>query len=907
MMTSMIDNIGTDNCLNSYLGGVEYFDKDKLYYILNHKKKFQKILKEQSEVDDDDTTDMLERVRKYFMISLDQGQGGSTTKTGHINVNYNNRSNAGRLFANNCLSLQNINHKIRHTIAGEYYIDVDMVNAHPVILEYICKELNRKDKSFPKCPHLSYYNSERNLLFEKYDDEGFDRDKIKKLILTIINGGKGIYRKVKKKKVNVRVNLDISSSTTKDENWICKFNAEMSNIRGSLRKKYIDRYERIRENERDKRGYGEDDSDSDSADESDADADGDSPGCIQEREEAEEKKYNYEGKTISSLMCDGENFILKVMVDFFKSKGLINSLGRMDAILCFDGIMINRRYWREDEEKEIIKQCEATISDKCDVQMMLKIKPMDKVLKLPKMISCRPNPNQDIFMYEEFLKSAATWENFCKIKYEIVQFINKDTYLIRGDKPMIIKENIKYDTIDEWSPDNIDRVFKIGDGYSMEMSNVKFRGSAVGKKDDGADIKSSDLNIDGYKLWITSKYRSDKSKIVFDPDYYYAGKPTNDVYNLFNGLNIERDILSYTIKPLDEDAPFFQHIKKIWCKGDMKAYNYVLNWFASIIKYPGRKLRSCIVLKSTERAGKGIIIDKIREIMGENYVFHPSSPKDILGDFNSGCRNKLLVFLDELVWGGDKERAGTFKKLTTEKYISINEKFKSVFTVKNLMNIIIASNESWVVPAGTTDTRWFCLLLDPYLATCSRTEKKRAVENILSTDIRRLAKFFYERDISDWDSDDIVITDELREQRIQSMSPMNKWWFDAQNSGYIENNDTKYYYAHDSSESKAGSIISLKKRFGSYIEYSGDRHMTFRSFNKAIRHLMGDVPIIKPRVNGVQIRSIKLPDLEVTRNIWREKFADADWEFEDPEVLNSDDDSADNSSDTDDSDGPGSI
>lgn len=857
----MIGNIGVDNCLNSYLGGIEYFDKDKLYYILNHKKKFQKILSEQSEIDDGDTTDMLERVRKYFMMSLNQGQNGYITKTGHINVNYNNRHDAGRLFAENCMSLQNINHKIRHTIGSDYYVDIDMVNAHPVILEYICKELREKDPSFPECPYLSYYISERNKLFEKYADAGLNQNKIKKLILTIINGGKGIYRKVKKKKVNVCSSK--SSSAGVDENWICKFNSEMERIRGSLRRKYVDRYERVRETERDKRGYGEDDDD-DSTDRSDA------------SDRAEEKKYNYEGKLISSLMCDGENAILTVIIKFFKSKGLINSLGRMDAVLCFDGLMINRRYWREDEEKEILSQCEDAITEQMNIKIQLKVKIMNKGLKLPSQISRRPNPNNDIFMYKDFLKDATDWEKLCKIKNEIVHFINKDTHFIRGDKPMIIKENIKYDAVDEYSPDSIDRVFKVGDGYSMEMANVKFHGSAVGKKDDGKEIKPADQSIDGYKLWITSEFRSDKSKIIFDPDYYYANKPTNDVYNLFNGLNVERDELE-EIEPLSEDSPFFNHIKNLWCKGNMKSYNYVLNWFASIIKYPGRKLRSCIVLKSTERAGKGIIVDLIREIIGENYVFHPSTPKEILGDFNSGCRNKLLVFLDELVWGGDKEKAGTFKKLITEKYISVNEKFKAVYKVVNLMNIITATNESWAAPVGTTDTRWFCLLLDPYMATCSRAEKKRIVDEILGTDIKRLAKFFYERDISDWNSDDIVITDELREQRIQSMSPLNKWWFDALNAGFVERKDEKSYFGV--------STVQQKHLYDSYIEYSQDRHMTIRSFNKTLKYLMGDVDILRPRVGRRQVKSVKLPIISIVQEIWRTKFADKDWEFEDPEVL----------------------
>jgi len=46
--------------------------------------------------------------------------------------------NSGRLYANGGLSLQSIKRRIRHTVAGDLYDDVDMVNAHPTILAQLC-------------------------------------------------------------------------------------------------------------------------------------------------------------------------------------------------------------------------------------------------------------------------------------------------------------------------------------------------------------------------------------------------------------------------------------------------------------------------------------------------------------------------------------------------------------------------------------------------------------------------------------------------------------------------------------------------------------------------------------------------------------------------------------------------
>lgn len=826
----MLCNIGIDNCLNS-ISAVECFDKDKLWYILNNEKKYKKILEENSA-----DWDSLGMSRMYYMMSSNRKEDGHISQTGYINVTYNNRHNTGRMYADGSLSLQNMNHMIRHAIASDYYIDVDIINAHPVILEYICEEKGLS------CPFLSYYNSNRELIIKAYIDKGIDRLEIKKLIISIVNGFQRIPNKIG------RITTEIDNNTNNSQNiqWIVQFFCEMREIRTKLCEIFPSRYEDIKEREREERDYVNEDEDED---------------------EDEDEKFNYPGKLISSIMSDGENIILQTMLDYFKEKNIVNNLGRIDAVLCFDGIMVDKKKYKNIN----LQDYELYIRERTGVPIKLKVKNMDKGLNLPSRIPSRPNPKNDIFLYEDIISKITTWKELCKIKNEIVHFINKDTIYCRGDQPMIIKENMRYN-----EDRGIDRVFKLDKGYRLDMSNVKFRAKLPKEEITKHDLKASDLVIDGYNLWISSKYRSDKSSIIFDPKYYYDNKPTDDVYNLFNGLEIEAHDLQ-DVEPLyvDDTDGWIYLIKEIWCNGKTELSDWVWNWLAERIQKPWKKSRTSLVLKSTERAGKGLGVDPLREILGKNYVFHPTSPEEILGNFNSGLLNKLFVFMDELVWGGDRQKAGTFKKLISEKKVSINAKFRSIFEVDNRANIIISSNESWIIPAGTTDTRWFVLKLNPLLATCDREKKKRIVNSIINTDIRRIAKFLYERDISNWDSDDIVITDELRDQRVHSMTPFNKWWFDCINNGYIEYRGIKKYFT---------TFIPKVELYNSYYEYSEDRHMVKRSFGKMVKELTGDVKISQIRVGGVRIRHIKLPELESAREIWRKKYNDSDWILDDPEL-----------------------
>jgi len=97
---------------------------------------------------------------------------------GIVNVKYNQRDNKGRYFADKCLSLQNIKRQFRQTISHEFYDDIDMVNAHPVILLHLCKKNNINT------PYLSEYVNNRDKILK---DTGLSRDKAKQLYLIIMN------------------------------------------------------------------------------------------------------------------------------------------------------------------------------------------------------------------------------------------------------------------------------------------------------------------------------------------------------------------------------------------------------------------------------------------------------------------------------------------------------------------------------------------------------------------------------------------------------------------------------------------------------------------------------------------------------------------------------------------------
>lgn len=108
-------------------------------------------------------------------------------------------SNDGRLFVNH-FGIQRLHHKIRGILCDGLYTDFDMINAHPSILLYLCKENN-----YP-CYNLEYYINNRDLCISNLmNDINGDRNDAKRLFLRSMNSERPIKKYLEgKKQFNIK-------------------------------------------------------------------------------------------------------------------------------------------------------------------------------------------------------------------------------------------------------------------------------------------------------------------------------------------------------------------------------------------------------------------------------------------------------------------------------------------------------------------------------------------------------------------------------------------------------------------------------------------------------------------------------------------------------------------------------
>jgi hypothetical protein len=248
----------------------EIFDACKLQYIIDNWNDKHFLDDDNDDKDYKDKTETI--IKNYLKNSIIYNENQNIIK-----VIYNQKNkNIGRFFAKGSLSLQSLPRQIRHTIAKEFYYDIDIVNCAPVILYQYCIKNNID------CENLKEYVDKRDeILKEISKKDDMTKEEAKILIIKIINGGE-------LKSSNFLFLLNFEKEIKKIHELICKIPEN-------------EKYVKIGKKNSDKKNG-----------------------------------YNKNGSSVNVLLTDIENNILNCMIEYLKNKNIINK----NVVLVFDGLMI---------------------------------------------------------------------------------------------------------------------------------------------------------------------------------------------------------------------------------------------------------------------------------------------------------------------------------------------------------------------------------------------------------------------------------------------------------------------------------------------------------------------------------------------------------------------------------------
>ena len=253
----------------------EHYDLEKALNIIKNLKEFKKHTRESVQ---DSYYDIASRFVRY----VEENPKGVATVTYKY---FSSQTIAGRMEADidvdKEMVMQRMVREIRDSIASKHYMDVDMSNAQPKLLQWLCNKFKCP------CPTLDKYIESRDDIIDNIAEKnGKDSIDIKLTFIHVMNGGKEMYDELQEK-----------------TQYLEDFYKEMWDIRLFMMREFPKTFERAKKH-KNTTSY---------------------PG-------------NYTGSLINILLTTLENHCLQCMIYFFKENGFVDT----DCVMLYDGIYIPR-------------------------------------------------------------------------------------------------------------------------------------------------------------------------------------------------------------------------------------------------------------------------------------------------------------------------------------------------------------------------------------------------------------------------------------------------------------------------------------------------------------------------------------------------------------------------------------
>ncbi len=289
----------------------------------------------------------------------------------------------------------------------------------------------------------------------------------------------------------------------------------------------------------------------------------------------------------------------------------------------------------------------------------------------------------------------------------------------------------------------------------------------------GEDEKNRPIWKSAADVWLRHRDRRQFiNGVVFDPTRKHAGE---GILNLWEG---------FAVQPAEGDWSLLrEHIRTVICGGDPIRFGYLMGWMARMLQQPAEMGEVAVVMKGSEGCGKGTLAKALKRIIGQ-HALAVSNAKHLVGNFNAHLRDCIFLFADEAFFAGDRAHVGVLKAIVTEPTLTIEAKFANSIEAPNMLHIMMASNEQWVVPASMESRRFFVLEVSD--ARKNDHDYFAAIWQQMETGgYAAMLGDLLNEDLSNFNVRSVPTTDGLQRQRKLSLGTTEAWWLDCLERGYV--------------------------------------------------------------------------------------------------------------------------
>jgi len=507
-------------------------------------------------------------------------------RNGKAEITYNRPKGMtfGRCNPDKALGLFSIRREIRHTLAKNTFVDVDIENAHPSMLYQICKS------NGIECDNLEHYVNNRDATLQTVMTAySVSRDQAKKLFIILL-----FFGSFEKWALDCGITVEPSRD-------IKNFTKEIQTIGKTI----FDHNKAIF-------------------------------SLIKRRKvEQKAKDFNEIGSTVSYFLQELECRILESVYTYCVGNHLIEN---KIAVLCADGLMIVKDKYRP----ELLTIFADMVKERFGFALRFTCKEMNQdflsILDAHQLTESQilaetmGDYNTALAVNEEEDFSVG---KLSELFFQDVELLGPEIYVEEFHNTKSFKYFNAYHA-HFYIHNQIHKLYKNQITAYSDFSTTFGPLHLMVESEDGRKRR-----MDFTKLYNDCRHKRCFSTFEFQPD----NKIKTDKYNLFQGFPYEtEDNTSYDPTIIQ---PVLDHILYI-CNSHKLAYEYLLNWLAHIIQKPHVKTKVAIVLYSVvEGVGKNLLTEMFEALI-EGYTAKFRDTSAITDRFNGEMMGKLFVVGDEI-------------------------------------------------------------------------------------------------------------------------------------------------------------------------------------------------------------------------------------------------------------------
>tara|TARA_R110000851_G_scaffold46985_1_gene114256 strand:+ start:65 stop:2314 length:2250 start_codon:yes stop_codon:yes gene_type:complete len=351
------------------------------------------------------------------------------------------------------------------------------------------------------------------------------------------------------------------------------------------------------------------------------------------------------------------------------------------------------------------------------------------------------------------------------------------------------------------------------------------------------DSKGQNCKKDLFPEWVKDKSKRSYKQLDFSP----VNASNSEFYNTFQGFDC--DVLPHLHKHSDEAVELFkQHISHL-TDHEPDSVNYFISYLADMIQNPDQPPGIAILLKSPQGHGKDITIDIIGKIINEKYICRTEDIKDVLGNFNTPIKDKVMCVLNELEGKDGWEYRDKLKGLITTKTLNINEKGIKHYKQKNSLRIFVFSNRMNPIEISQDDRR-FVVFKSNYRKPKSQYFDRLGDIINNKTELYSIYNYLKNFNITINLKTDRPTTKAYDDMRESNISPLYRFI----NEIFVNNNIDEYFdkSQHEYSDHKSSGavLIQSQKLYESYGDYLVYNQMDYIKPNfKNMKQLLNNINV----------------------------------------------------------------